>query len=382
MGFEENVMDTNIIPYGKFCIDSSKFLIDKDLFTEVNIPDRFTLVNADTGEVLKEWKANSFEIAYKSHKIYIANVRKVLGNKHQNKMIVDKVLIYFTAKVFGEKYFEGITEAGMSEVLEFLKSEGYLIFDDIKKIIEGIHCKDLDIKIDLKRGNKERKQVDNWFKDLRGRFQGQPEDIKHFKYDEANPKKKNGFGLQVWSREKSTLTRPFAKWYDKSIECLSDKHKEWYNSISKELQREIKNNFILRWEFTCKDIKFFRVFEMQDTFSGLLYTSHSKYASATRYIFKKAFEEKPKRIKDISKLTLEERFKMILILFLHEKKDMTKGGLIKLALSIAKDKGEKYRMKKRFERWWSIATTPHQYTAEAFALVENVNKWDGIMLSL
>jgi len=90
-------MSTNILPFGKYYIDSGKFFIDKTAFKEVNIPENFTLTDADTGELIDEFKKSSLSIPYKKHKIYISNVSKKLSNSGRDYFI-DKVLIYFPAK--------------------------------------------------------------------------------------------------------------------------------------------------------------------------------------------------------------------------------------------------------------------------------------------
>jgi hypothetical protein len=89
--------------------------------------------------------------------------------------------------------------------------------------------------------------------------------------------------------------------------------------------------------------------------------------------------KKPTRFVDLSKVTLDDRTKMGLILWLHQKGE-SKGAIRSFFVGLGKDKKERYRQSLRFEKWWAIATTPNEYTAEALAealaRAERVSKWD------
>ena len=78
------------IPYGNYFPDSAKFYADASLFTSINIPENFTLLDTDTSEVISEFKRHSLEVPYKNHKIYIARVQKEL-----KQGVISKILIYF-----------------------------------------------------------------------------------------------------------------------------------------------------------------------------------------------------------------------------------------------------------------------------------------------
>jgi hypothetical protein len=369
-GYLNKVIETktNILKAGQYVPDSGKFYIDKDLFKEVRIPEHFLLSDAETGQVLTEFKKSSFEIPYKSHKIYIANVCKKLGNSSQQRMLIDKVMIFFPAKVFGDKYFGGITKQGMIEVLEFLRDEGYLIFDDVIKIYKGIYVKDLDIKIDRLLKPTDREQIDEYYKELKDRFNGGSDDWHYFN------NKKNGFGISCWDRGKSKLKTPFFKFYDKNAELKNRNNIDFFNSLSQELREEFNKHFVLRFEYTMKDNNFFKKHELSNRLEEILEVPQSKWHDVGLWFLRSAFD-KPTRFVDFSKVNLDDRTKMALILWLHEL-GKSKGAIMSLIVALGKDKKERYRQRIRFEKWWSIATTPNEYTAEALARVERVSKWD------
>jgi hypothetical protein len=283
-------------------------------------------------------------------------------------MLIDKVMIFFPAKVFGDKYFGGITKEGMIEVLEFLRDEGYLIFDDVLKIYKGIYVKDLDIKIDRLLFSKDREQIDEYYKELKDRFNGSSEDWHYFN------NKKNGFGIGCWDRGKSKLKTPFFKFYDKNAELKNRNNIDFFNSLSPEVIEEVNKHFIWRFEFTMKDNNFFKKHELSNRLEDILEVPQSKWQEIGVWYLKAAFD-RPTRFVDLSKVTLDDRTKMGLILWLHQE-GKSKGAIRSFLVGLGKDKKERYRQGLRFEKWWAIATTPNEYTAEALARVERVSKWD------
>ena len=100
----------------------------------------------------------------------------------------------------------------------------------------------------------------------------------------------------------------------------------------------------------------------------------SKWQKIGVWYLKAAFD-RPTRFVDLSKVTLDDRTKMGLILWLHQE-GKSKGAIMSFVIGLGKDKKERYRQRLSFEKWWSIATTPNEYTAEALARVERVSKWD------
>jgi hypothetical protein len=123
-----------------------------------------------------------------------------------------------------------------------------------------------------------------------------------------------------------------------------------------------------------KDNSFFKKQELSNRFEDILEVPQSKWKEIGLWFLRKAFD-KPTRFVDTSKVNLDDRTKMGCILWLHEL-GKSKGAIKSFLVGLAKDKQEKYRQAKRFERWWAIATTPNEYTAEALARVERVSKWD------
>lgn len=348
----------------EYLVDSGKFLIDKDLFTSVHIPENYTLIDAETGEKIEDFKKKSLSIPFKNHKIYVSNLLKQEG-RHQN----DKILIFFPAKIC-DNYLSGIRKNDVISVLEFLKTKGYLIFSDAEKIYNEICCNDLDIKRDILYPKSSRPEIkEYWEKSWKHRFTG-PDD--QFALFDSNAR---GLGVQCYKRETSTPTKAFFKFYDKTKEIQKDK--EFFKTIQQEIQNIIQDNFLLRYEFTLKNKKHFDRHEISNKLKDVLEIPQETWKKIGREILHSAFETKKNQKKfDIDKLRYPDRLLSLFIMTMYQKDNRTKGAIQSLFISIAKDKVEKCRAKKQFDRLWSITTTPQKFTSEMYSIMEKIEKWD------
>lgn len=303
-----------MIPFEKYCVDSAKFYIDCKFFSEIAIPNEFTLMDSETGSILDNFKKNSLTIQYKNHKIYLAHIIKSIPSKNGEKLVFNKVMFYFPAKINPEKYFFGITEEMVKEVLLYIKGLGYINFNDINRIYTYVEVNDLDIKIDYKFSWFEKEKIVNYNKSLQDRFNGHTSEFKIFN------NKKNGIGIQTYNRNNTTLAKPFSKFYSKSHEIES----ELLNLMPKEIQDIIKNNFIYRYEFTLKTMDFFKYFGIKNYFFDVLNISQDKWKEIGKYYFDKNFNKEVKiSIDNVREITETELNKLkpieqILTLMIYE----------------------------------------------------------------
>ena len=202
-----------MIPFNKYCVDSAKFYIDFRFLTQINIPNEFTLIDSETGNILDNFKKNSISIPYKNHKIYLGKEIKVIPN---SRVVYSKIMFYFPAKINPEKYFFGITAEMVKEVINYIKDLGYINFNNINDLYKNIEVKDLDIKIDFKFSYTERDKIIKYNNSLKDRFNGYPSEFKIFN------NQNNGVGIQTYNRNNTTLAKPFIKFYSKSDEIMKD----------------------------------------------------------------------------------------------------------------------------------------------------------------
>jgi len=363
----------NIIGFGITKVDSAKFYFDKDVFKEVSIPEKFILTDADSGEIIEEFKKNSLSIPFNGHKIYISNVVKILQSGG-NAMRIDKVMIYFSPKIRGNDYFHGINLLTLREVLFYLRSIGYLSFDtdNLTNIVNSCYVKDCDMRIDFELPKNSRDDVDDYYKCLKERFNGNPDNFRHF-----GNKKKEGHGIVVNNRNNGSIKNPFFKFYDKGLELKTDKNKEFYNNLNDEIKDYLREHFILRFEFQLKDNKMFKYYDLSNKFVDIVNVPQSKWEYIRKSLLHKVFMPR-RRIVDTSKMRQNDRTMIILInKFVLD--GLTFGAIQQLYIKSGHTKQEKYVMKKRFNRWWSIATDNSNYAKEAIAVVERIAKFDKIV---
>lgn len=351
-----------LIPYNKYYIDSAKFYIDSNLFIKINIPENFTLVDADTGSVVDEFKRNSLQVPYKDHKIYIGRVTKYLP-----QAVYNKVLIYFPAKITGDNYFYGIQKETIIEVLEHLKSIGYLEFENSNEIYKEIYIKDLDIKMDMCLTKKDKEEIKIYNKSLKDNFNGTPENFHSF------DSKKQGFGISTYTREKATIVKPFIKFYDKQEEIL-EKNYDFYKTLNPELQKEILDNFIYRFEFTLKDKSFLNKFGISNRLEEIHEVRQSTWKKLARHYMDANFQVKMKTPKDTSKLTPTDK-----ILVIHFLDDIERGLTIfdikTKYISIQTDRKAKYRASLLFDKIYYHSAVENDKARPVKEKYEMLCKW-------
>jgi len=350
-----------LIPYNKYCIDSAKYYVDTELFTQINIPSNFILIDSDTGEQLNNFKRSSLEIPYKNHKIYIATVKKQL-----KQTCINKILIYYSSKIAGNQYFNGNTKELYIEVLEYIKSLGYLSFELAENIFNGTYVKDLDMKMDMKLRIKDKNEITEYNKQLKDRFNGNASDIAVFNNNAR------GFGLMANNRATATITKPFLKFYDKSLELIT-KNADFTNTLSEYIRNEIDFNFIYRYEFTMKNKSFFTKFGLTNKLSELLLVSNEKWIEIGKYFLNANFQVIIKKPRDTSKLRPMEK-----VLCTYFMQDINNGMNIteikNKYVTSQSDRKSRYRMGEVFERVYYYCTVGN--VKEITDKYEIVTKWD------
>lgn len=357
--------------FGIYQIDSGRFYIDKDIFTSVNIPDKFILTDAESGEIVDEFKKYSLSLPFGSHKIYVSNIVKQLG-KGNHRFLVEKVMIYFSPKIRGNGFLGGIDRATMEDVLNFLKNKGYLSYDNIDKIIAGIYVKDLDIKIDRALPKDSKEHIEEYYKSLKDRFNGNPDNYRHFQN-----KNKEGHGIVVNNRNTSTTQKPFFKFYDKTLELKTTKNKEFYDSIDESIKEILNSIFLWRFEYQLKDKRHFEYYGLSNRFEDILAIPQTKWAYISKSILNIAFQRK-RRVVDTTKLKIMDRVQINLISCLIAK-DLSDGAIEMLYMKAGRNKSERYRAKKLFEKIISVVNHNDNDVKEGIAIVERISKFDKII---
>lgn len=356
-----------IIPYNRYCIDSFKLLIDRDKFSEINIPDNFILVAKDTGEEIREFKKNSIPVTYQNTVIYLGLFRRILNDKKY-----DKVMILFSAKIDLKAYFEGIKKNHIIDVLQYLKEKGYLNFKDVNEVFSSIYVNDLDIKKDFKFQKADRELIEKYNKELQERFIYEKNEFHKYNTND-------NFGIQTFNRERSTITKPFLKFYDKTKE-LPKKHYDFFMKLPENVRSEITENFIYRYEFTMKNKKFFNKFGLSNKLQDIFEVSNDKWKQVGAYFLNSNFQINLKRkTRDIGNISPTEK---ILALYFYE--DIQKHNLSPLEVknkytSIQQNKVQKQRMSKLFDKIYQYTSQDYaKYISDSYESIKFFDKLFGI----
>jgi hypothetical protein len=354
-----------MIPFNIYCIDSAKFYIDTHVLSKISIPNEFTLIDSDTGNILEEFKKNSINIPYKNHKIYLAKENKVIPNRKP----YEKVMFYFPAKINPEKYFFGITKEMILEVVNYIKSLGYIDFEDINIVFNNIEVKDLDIKIDHRFKWSDKDKLHNYNKNLQDRFNGYPNDFLIFN------SKKRGLGIQTYDRNYTTLAKPFLKFYNKSDEIILPKNKEsLFDLMPSKIQKICSDYLIYRYEFTIKTIEFFKSFWISNKISDILSIDQDTWKEIGKYYLIKNFQKEIKSPIDKSKLSPHE---IIMSVMIYE---LIQRGMniiqIRLIYESTKNRMQKKRNIETFERCYYAASVPNKENDKVLAIYKEIKELD------
>ena len=288
------------IPFNKYKVDSFKLSIDVDKFEKVCIPDKFILIAADTGEEISTFKKSSIAVDYLNTKVYIGLYRRLLRG-----IQYDKVIILFSSKVAGDRYFEGISKKEVLEVLEHIRSLGYFTYTNVDDIYKNLFVSDFDIKVDFLFEKTDRENIVKYNRELYERFQ--------FEKNECHPyNRQDNLGIQCFNRERSTVSKPFIKFYDKFKE-ITKKHPDFYGTLPEALKSILRDNFVYRYEFTIKDKKMCANFGINNRLEEILEVSQEKWTEIGKSILNRLFQYKVKRVKDNTKLNYYEKVLALLM---------------------------------------------------------------------
>lgn len=346
-----------------FCADSFKLSIDTDKLKSVNIPESFILVSEDTGEEIERFKKKSIRIKYKNTTIYLGVFRRKL-----REIVYDKVVILFSSKVANAEYFCGIKKHHVFEVLEYIKKFGYIDYTDVSEIYKNLYTTDCDIKIDFLFDKIDRDKIVIYNKELKKRFQF--EDNECHAYNSST-----NLGLQTFNRDRSTLSKPFVKWYDKSRE-LTAKHLDFFKSLPEDIRDVLVNKFIYRFEFTMKDKKFFAKFGLSNRLEDVLEVTNDKWREVSINLLNVLFQYKVKRLRNTNKLNYYEKILALYLFEVIQKKGASVSEAKRMYTSVQKSKQQKWKASLLFDKVYNSITTGE--ARDIHCEYENIERFDKI----
>lgn len=300
----------NKIPEGVYSIDSFRLAVDRAVFTEVNLEDKYWIISQTTGEIVNETKERGKQVLLNGHKVNILGYKKTLRG-----IQYDKVEIYFSSNVNGSRYFEGISKETVYEVLLLLQKENIVNFKCVNTVYRAFTAKDVDIKRDYLFNKKDKEKIHNHYKRLKSDFNGYPENCKVY-----NGQYK-GLGLQANFRDNSSYTKPFIKFYDKYTE-LFQKHPEIYDCLHPEIQAQLRDNFVSRFEYTIKNNQYCKKLGIGNSLHEIHDLPQEKLGEIAKYVYEVNFKSMHKKRVHVSKMRFSDK---LLASYMFE--DIQKRGM-------------------------------------------------------
>lgn len=338
-------LSKNSILTKSYCIDSFKLSIDVDNFTSVNIPENFILIDQDSGEVIQEFKKKSLQITYKNTSVYLG-----IHKRYLNKKEYTKIILLFSSKVAGVDYFSGIKKQHVIDVLEHIQALGYIKYTDVYSVFKNLYTADTDIKIDFVFDDKFKYQEKTieYNKILVDRFQFDKGEIHNYKSQE-------NIGLQTFNRDRSTLSRPFVKWYDKYKE-FTKKHSGFYDSLPPEVQSILREKFVYRFEFTMKDKKMLAKFDISNRLEDVLEVTNDKWREVSNMLLKTLFEYKVKKQRTNTKLNYYETILSLQMFEALNKQKVSVNTLRTMYTDVQRNRQAKHRASILFDKIYQSTT--------------------------
>ena len=229
--------------------DSFKIRIplDKVRVIRSDIHATKSLINNDTGEVLKEFKNRSIAIEYNGVKLRFGIETQRTANQDERDFLV----ILINSKILHDRYFEGITLSNLPLVYERIMSHNVVEFS-YNDFLKG-ELTDLDLKKDV------------LVEDFQGAVKIMTAFAKEYKqlkkgYNKFNERYNKG--IHFGDRKTATKCYPFLKLYQKALE-LQNNSSDFYGSYLLDHSANIRN--LSRLEFTIKNKDHFRTYGIKNS---------------------------------------------------------------------------------------------------------------------
>lgn len=207
-------------------------------------------VNSKTGEILEsQFKSDAYPIELKGIKTMFAIEKQMTNKKEVNEFFI----ILLNAKLLKDRYLEGITKKNIKLIYDSLIEFNQAEFSYNDFLLGELT--DVDFKKDLKNNS-----VDKITRGLEALTKPDKREICKVYH------KKDNKGIQWSRRDETNLTRPFIKLYHKGISLKRDKNNiEFYENYILGTNKENEIDDRLRIEYTIKNKKHFRSYQVNDT---------------------------------------------------------------------------------------------------------------------
>jgi hypothetical protein len=329
-------------------IDSFKLRFPIDLISIIDEriyehQTKYTIADS-TGEIRNEEKIqnNSFKYHFIDYHIHF-RLEDIFGSKH--------VAILINSKLLESDYRQGIHEGNIRQIYDKIQSCNVLDLT-FSQFMQGI-VSDLDIKKDVVLSA-------SLFRKAIPEFKRKTIPQKHQGEGVLSFTQLNNLGIQWNSREHSSPTKPFLKFYHKGIEAIYSKNKGFFEQYID--VNELSD--IVRIETTIKNKKHLQKHGIQgNTLKEVIEISQQKLDSIIRHSVTSNLHQRIQIVKPRNQANLSPSDTTLFALMSHVIKSngMSIDEVINYVLSHHENKTYRHREKARLKRIYSEQIESEKY---------------------
>lgn len=318
----------------KIALDSMNFripikevkLIDESLFGTRYI------VNPEDGMVEDEFKKNREAIRLDGGITVSMALQKQINSDQRVK---EYLVVLINAKLLKELYFDGITLDNIERVYQEIMRLKKVSFSYASFL--QAECTDVDFKMD---------SHDDDFAQIMKEMSVHAKPSKEVNRGISIFDKKDNRGIEFGKRNNATSSYPYLKLYDKELELIN-KSGSFYSKHLQSHKEHINN--LIRTEFTIKNKKHFKKYEIEDTsLVSVLSIGQPKLKAILKSVIKVHLEKRIPPIKTISEMNPNDRILYNAMYVMMEQNNMN-YNLIRETLVQGFSKQERYRKRERMD---------------------------------
>lgn len=264
--------------YYQFKIDSFKIRIPLDIvprsFVIKSFGDKHITISNTTGEVLKETTQNKYTYSIESD-TNISSMTFELEKMPLGKTYgsIEVLTVMVTSKHLGDLYYGGINLESFKAIHKYMVSAGLNVAYD--KLIRYGEYLDLDVCYDAILEN---------YESIRDAIKSKAKaSIKYGSGFHEFTKKDENQGFHFGTRANASISKPYIKVYNKTLDTQSNKHQYFFNYYGLATAENV-----YRTEFTIKNKRqIVRAYGLNNRISDLLEVTQDKWQSILKEIMSK-----------------------------------------------------------------------------------------------
>lgn len=228
------------------------------------------ITNKHSGEVLSHWSLAELGLNTRTRSVNVSNDRRAtyvsvsIAQRTISKIQRTYLELKITSKLLKQNYYSGITLQTLPLIVEYLNSVGVAITET--QLLKS-EITDTDFRQDIT-------ILPERWQDIVTHIKAQAIPSTQVGRGFNVFSRKDNVGIEFASRSKATLSNPFVKIYSKTLDSLSEAHKNFFEHYKLSTPENL-----FRVEFTLKNKEHFSYYGIENTLEGCLSLSQEKLSS-------------------------------------------------------------------------------------------------------